>query len=1527
MSDDLICGSSGSFYSAAGSPGRGNNSGKKPPDQDCAADELIVKFKSPVSVQAAQLNTSAGTVNALFTRHRIPEMARLFRGAPKEIKNDRRKQRGPLPNLDNIYKLKLPPGADPQAVIKEFKSDPNIEYAEPNYIRHAAAAAPNDPLFSQQWALAKVQAPAAWEIELGDPDIVAAVLDTGVYYNHPDLAANIWTNPDEIANNGVDDDNNGYPDDVRGWDFVSADPAQVTPGEDPGPRDNDPMDFANHGTTVAGLIAGVPNNNQGISGISWHNKIMPLRTGFSTPDGASFLDSDNADAIKYAADNGARVINMSWGSYVPSALLEDALNYAYRRGCLLIASAGNDGKNFVLYPAAYENVLAVAATDENDKKAVWGPEASSNSGAKIAVAAPGKNLYTTILGDSYGPSDGTSSAAPYVAGLAGLIVSHNPALTNSAVYHIIRSSADPVFVLPGQQYLGSGRINALKALTIDRVPDLEITFPKSGEIVTGAFSVTGTAGGDGFQKYKVEYGLGTYPSSWTTIKDSAAPVSNGALATLDQSLISGLPGGQYKLRITVNESIAEEVLIVLEKDYRPGWPVTPPGKLYSENSVGPVIGDIDNDGQDEIVVGDFSGNLSVYKADGTRSWHKNIAKRIATTPSLADINRDGFLEILVGSYHWEEDNYLYALDHKGAPVWSANTGTHCLSSPVISDINRDGYLEIIASTIKDYHDPAAPNIYIWGSNGQLLPPWPKPLVTAESAATPSVGDLDNDGKEEIVVGFNNGQVAAVKDNGSLLPPWPQPIPYNGAGLKLVQTAIADVNNDGNHEIIANCVNAVMHIWDKNGVSLPRWPQQATDYAVSPPAIGDLDNDGDLEIFSHSNIDKLYGFHHDGTAPANWPVPLQEIKLNNTWPPPVIVDANGDGLPDILDAGDGNVWAWSARTDVLSGFPKFLPDANSHSLSAVDIDRDGKLELIAATSDKIYIWNLGAAGTKAEWPQFQHDARHTGNYHTDVTPPVISHAPVAAADPGSPIPIAAEVADNSAVLLVSLFYKNAGASTFQFSQLNNSGGKIWQGSIPASAPAGGNINYYLVAHDSSLNPAVLPLGSPGKAFNLSITDNVAPAIIHAPVVSVNEGQAFNITARITDNSGESPAATLYFRTTGAGPWQVIPLTNNNGTYTATIPGGSVTMAGVQYYIQANDRSSNVAAAPAGAPTSVYNVSVSDNVPPAIGHSPLTGAYLRKDLPIVLTATDNVAIKNVALHYRIKGSPQWATADLTASRSGNIYSGAVPAAAVTLAGVEYYLEGSDSSGNVTFLPASAPGSFFSIPVSDDIAPASPANLTALNDQDRQVSLSWTAPAADADNGPLSGLAGYNVAYRDATAGGGWTEFVSGATTAITIPGLLNGRVYEFKVQAFDNADPVNVGDWSELAAASPSDISVKPSAPSKLKAVSGQNGQIPLSWQAPAIHADGSPFNDLGGYKTACQDSTIGGNWVEKEVGDRTSYLVTGLTNGHIYICKVKAYDTMSPAHESDWSDVVAAVPAAPIVPDQPKPRAHGCGCSF
>ncbi|MBI4743551.1 MAG: peptidase S8 [Actinobacteria bacterium] len=342
----------------------------------------------------------------------------------------------------NVRRVKITGKSNVYEAIEKFKSNREVKNAEPVYLRHLEEV-PNDSHFSAQWSLSKIQAPLGWDIEKGlSNNVTVAVIDTGIDLDHPDLVNKLWINSDEISNDGIDNDNNGFIDDYNGYNIAS--------------KNSDINDYLGHGTEVTGVIAADTNNQKGIAGLSWGAKIMMVKV--ASEDGL-ITNSDVVAAIIYAGDNGAKVINISLGGNYFSSIENEAIEYASNRGVTVVAAGGNDKSERLSYPASYDNVISVSATDENDELTYF-----SNFNKKIDVSAPGYNIFTTALNGSYSYVDGTSFAAPHTTGLASLILSQNPSLTPLEVEQKIEQSADDLGYPGRDDYFGYGRINVYRAL-------------------------------------------------------------------------------------------------------------------------------------------------------------------------------------------------------------------------------------------------------------------------------------------------------------------------------------------------------------------------------------------------------------------------------------------------------------------------------------------------------------------------------------------------------------------------------------------------------------------------------------------------------------------------------------------------------------------------------------------------------------------------------------------------------------------------------------------------------------------------------------------------------------------------------------------------------------------------------------------------------------------------------------------------------------------------------------------------------
>ena len=371
-------------------------------------------------------------------------------------------------------------GKSIKRILKDLDASGIVEYAEPDYLLHADVT-PNDPRFGELWGLhntgqsggtpdADIDAPEAWDTATGSADVVVAVIDTGVDYNHEDLAANMWTNPGEIPANGVDDDGNGYVDDVYGIDPCNG--------------DSDPFDDNGHGTHCSGTIGAVSDNGIGVVGVNWDVRIMALK--FLSASGGGYT-SDAIECLEYGimmeTDYGInlKLTSNSWGGGGFSQSLYDAIEASGNAGMLFVAAAGNSGSNNDInphYPSSYDlaNIIAVAATDRDDDLAYfscYGPQS-------VDMCAPGQDILSTTPGNSYSIYSGTSMATPHVSGAAALLWSINPSYGHSDTKSTLLCTVDPLASLAGMVLTG-GRLNLDNAINCDPfnpqlIPSLEEGF-------------------------------------------------------------------------------------------------------------------------------------------------------------------------------------------------------------------------------------------------------------------------------------------------------------------------------------------------------------------------------------------------------------------------------------------------------------------------------------------------------------------------------------------------------------------------------------------------------------------------------------------------------------------------------------------------------------------------------------------------------------------------------------------------------------------------------------------------------------------------------------------------------------------------------------------------------------------------------------------------------------------------------------------------------------------------------------------
>ena len=500
-----------------------------------------------------------------------------------------------------LMRVQLDEGIAIDEALSLLNADPRVITAEPDYrIQLTGSPDLNDEYFSSLWGLnnvgqtggtvdADIDAIDAWSITTGSSSIIVAVIDSGVDYTHPDLAANIWVNPGEIADNGIDDDRNGYVDDVYGYDFFND--------------DADPMDDNGHGTHVAGTIGAVGGNEIGVVGVNWNVQIMALK--FLNDEGSGYV-GDAIEALNYAVANGARISNNSWGSSGYSSSLSRAISNARDAGHIVVTAAGNNGANLdnaPHYPASYgwDNIVSVVASDHNDRRASF-----SNYSTDLAdLAAPGVSIRSTLPGGTYGNYSGTSMATPHVTGVLALVMSEHPDWSYQQIIGQVYQTVDTPTLLRGTS-LTAGRINAAAAVgpTAPKFDDhadgpTEATPIVIGDDLDGRlefgndedwFAFEGVAGAT----YQIETMLDSLPDSVLRIYDSngqtmVAYNDDGGEDLASKIKYSPLRSGTYYIQVTAyQEKLGGSYQLALTES-------APPPGIRFLGSVLEVVGDSGDD--------------------------------------------------------------------------------------------------------------------------------------------------------------------------------------------------------------------------------------------------------------------------------------------------------------------------------------------------------------------------------------------------------------------------------------------------------------------------------------------------------------------------------------------------------------------------------------------------------------------------------------------------------------------------------------------------------------------------------------------------------------------------------------------------------------------------------------------------------------------------------------------------------------------------------------------------------------------
>ncbi|MBF0532814.1 MAG: S8 family serine peptidase [Candidatus Omnitrophica bacterium] len=860
--------------------------------------------------------------------------------------------------LADFWVEEVPVGSDLQTILKDYKKNPNVESAQLDY-QMKVNMLPNDPSYGQLWAMPKIKADMAWDTTQGE-GVIVAVVDTGIDFNHPDLAANIWTNSNETLN-GVDDDNNGFVDDIRGWNFSDN------------PNNNNPMDDNEHGTHVAGTIAALGNNGIGVIGVAPKAKVMAVKglnkDGWGTISGL-------AQGIIYAAQNGADVINNSWGcvAHCPdNPIAEDAVRIAYNLGATIVFAAMNSNQDVQYYsPNNMKEVVTVAAVDNQDQKAWF-----SNYGAKIDVSAPGVDILSTTPNNTYSSFSGTSMAAPHVSGLAALILANHPGFTNEQIRQALRLSADDIAAAGGWDMIsGYGRINALSAINKSDVGTALIRFVTPVVDDPLNYEIDYSAAGPNFASYILSQKLIGDANAKNDLYSNGLPITDGKY---NYHFPVNIDGVEIKLQarnfqgvMAEDRSVISHPTVILQypltDEYVPVKTIDAQGSALGsdfleyrleldgttikDRATTPVnqgiLGQIDVPTLDPrvahqltLAVKNTAGRefkqSSLFKIaiDNLAGWpaqfkveeNGQVYKPWGTSdPIIADLDQDGKTEIMV---IMNMDPVIgdviciYRPDGTFYPGWPRRFPGEYIGALAAGNLTGDAKQEIVFSS-EDYATGQVRNFYALDLAGRVLPGWPlSNAIRMSPEDSISVADVDADGYDEVVVrnlvnnaSHTDSRIDVVKGDGTLMAGWPQiinPAKMNAFSTENIMLNVGDVLGDRQKEIIVSTTDiaepAVSRVMIFNAAGNRLAQQSFNGGMYIKPVLGDVDHDGHKEI--------VLGLK-------------TKVDQNNYVSKLIVMRPDGAMLP---------------------GFPAVIPDNqfNVGGLALADTDGDGKLEIVAQTA--------------------------------------------------------------------------------------------------------------------------------------------------------------------------------------------------------------------------------------------------------------------------------------------------------------------------------------------------------------------------------------------------------------------------------------------------------------------------------------------------------------------------------------------------------------------------------------------------
>ena len=997
--------------------------------KELPVDSVIVVMEEKVSGVGCQMSGKSNIPKTLSKRG-VESLRKLMPDMSMKQTVGTSEPSRAAKNLQNMYVAKIEKGKNISEVIKLLNDMPEVEYAEPNLPQYLCEM-PNDTYFyPEQWSLyntgqtyhidgtattngtpgADINWLSAWQSSnFPTGEIIIAIVDTGVDYTHFDIRSQMWINVDEIPNNGVDDDFNGYVDDYYGMDAYN--------------NDGNPMDGNGHGTHVAGTAGAATENNYGIAGVCPSARIMAVK--IFGDDGRGNTAAGIA-GLRYAADMGAKVINCSWGGYSRLQSTEDAIKYAQELGASIVCAAGNSGVNYNHYPSGYDGVVAVAATDSDNNKAWF-----SNYGTTVDVSAPGVSILSLFDAGASGGGEvesnrfmimnGTSMSSPCVAGAMGLFMLSHPGFSSWIYQKALAASCDDsIYNLPGNTnyigLLGGGLLDIPAALIYNQTSAfVEAKLIKDENdinfyVMPGSTLYTSMRAGS--WKHQLENVAIEVTRLTTGIKinnKNSDSYSIGTMAGMTELII---PENAFKIDVMESAELGSEqkLKVSIKSGSTELDSITLSFKVFGVNTDIIVPIDLEGDGDQEIAGISYYDTMA-FNSDGSLLWfHQETGFYSAyagNSLAAADIDGDGDGEVVsIVRGASPNETSVTVLDHNGNPVWRKTVpgiGSNS-DGPVLADLDGDGTMEII---IRFGNSLATTMLRAYNYDGTVR--WTKAANSSFGGyVLPAVGDIDGDGTKEVVALSTDKTVSYIhifNEDGSLKNKFEIKGTLPGDAYFYRQPALGDLDLDGRMEIICFGLNYpgsslsfsqgrnAVCVYDINGNPVDGWPKDVEGYGhfiLQPPSIADIDKDGDLEISVISSLNsEIYAWHHDGTTVAGFPI--LDLTLDSDSQP-LYADMNGDDAVDLVYAHDvqDNDFKVSARGlngMLIVGFPITFDE--EIGITDMDIfvdylspDSFGTNQMLAATvGDNLHVRDSGAPFNqlRQEWPMRSHDSRHSACY--------------------------------------------------------------------------------------------------------------------------------------------------------------------------------------------------------------------------------------------------------------------------------------------------------------------------------------------------------------------------------------------------------------------------------------------------------------------------------------------------------------------------------------------------------------------